>query len=438
MNENPIDPALLPATASTDERGRLRIGGRDVEELAQEFGTPLFVYDEEDVRARARRYVEAFGAGNVSYAGKAFLCRALVQVLREEGLELDVASGGELQVGLDGGMPASSMLFHGNNKSEAELTRALAVGVGRIVVDSFDELDRIEAIVATGASAPTVLLRVTPGIDAHTHVAIATGVEDTKFGFSIAAGAALEAVARAQESAAIRLQGLHCHIGSQIDQLAAYGRAAEVMASFAATAEARTGATIAEFDLGGGLGIPYAGGDPVSDIGEYAAELRRAFEAAVATAGLRSAPRLTVEPGRSIVGPAAITIYRVGTVKDLPGIRTYVAVDGGMSDNPRPALYGATYETFVPTRADAPRGRVVTVAGKHCEQGDLVAQDANVPVDLQVGDLLATPATGAYGYAMASNYNKVPRPAVVFVRDGTARLVIRRETEADLTRLDVG
>lgn len=437
MNAGPIDRRLLPSGAVISPDGRCSIGGIDLEELAAEFGTPLFVYDEDDIRARCRVYRDHFGPGAVSFAGKSFLCLALVRLLHEEGLHLDVASGGELAVALAGGMPAAHLLFHGNNKSFAELKVALDAGVGRIVVDSFDELDRIEALVAVGAASPSVLLRITPGIDAHTHEAIATGIEDTKFGFSIASGAALDAVRRVASSSSARLTGLHCHIGSQIDHLDAYRSAAATMASFAAQAEVAADCTLEELDLGGGLAIAYAHDDPAPDIAVYAAELRVAFDAAIAAAGLRGTPRLTVEPGRSIIGPPGVTVYTVGTIKDLPGIRSYVSVDGGMSDNARPALYGAVYDTFVATRAHADRPRVVTVAGKHCEQGDLLVRDANVPSDLAVGDLLVTPATGAYGYAMASNYNKVPRPAVVFVRNGEARLVVRRETDADLLRLDV-
>jgi diaminopimelate decarboxylase len=433
----PIDMTVLPRTTVVDAAGRCSIGGVDLEALAEEFGTPLFVYDEDDIRTRCRAYVDAFGPESVSFAGKSFLCLALVRLLDEEGLHLDVASGGELAVALQGGMPATRLVFHGNNKSSAELQAAIESGVGRIVIDSADELDRIEALVADGRPAPTVLLRVTPGIDAHTHEAIATGVEDTKFGFSIASGAALAIARRAAASPAVELVGIHCHIGSQIDDMVAYERTAEIMVSFARAIEVETGSTIREIDLGGGLGIAYRGGDPAPAVAAYASRLRAAFDAALATGPLTSTPRLIVEPGRSIIGAAGVTLYRVGTIKDLPGIRTYIAIDGGMSDNARPGLYGAVYDTFIATRANAPRPRRVTIAGKHCEQGDLLVRDAQVPADVAVGDLLVTPATGAYGYAMASNYNKVPRPAVVFVRDGHARLVVRRETEADLTRLDV-
>ncbi|MDQ1518241.1 MAG: diaminopimelate decarboxylase [Actinomycetota bacterium] len=433
----PIDLRLLPATAAVSPDGRLSIGGCDLGLLAERFGTPLFVYDEAHLRARCREYVGAFGPDGVAYAGKAFLCRAMVRLVGEEGLHLDVATGGELHVALSAGFPPRRIVFHGNNKSDEELGSALAGGVGRIVADSFTELDRLEKLVKGGLAAPRVLLRVTPGVEAHTHQYIETGTEDSKFGFPVRPGDALEAARRVAASPYLELAGLHCHIGSQIHVLESYARAAAVVVDLAAEVEAAVGAgAIGELNLGGGLGIAYHDGDEPPTVAEYAAVLRRAVDEAISDTGLSSRPAVLVEPGRSIAGTAGVTLYRVGTIKEIVGVRTYAAVDGGMSDNARPATYGARYEAFLPERATAERPLVVTVAGKHCEQGDLLVRDATLPADLAVGDLLCTPATGAYGYAMASNYNKVPRPAVVFAAGGEARLVVRRETVDDLLRLE--
>jgi diaminopimelate decarboxylase len=423
----PLDRALVPP--ALQDPGAL-------EALAEEHGTPLFVYDEDELRRRCREFVANFGADNVAYAAKAFLCTAMARLVSEEGLRLDVATGGELHVALRAGFPADRIVFHGNNKSTDELAQALDVGVGRIVADSFDELDRLEQLAAGRSAPPDVLVRVTPGVEAHTHEFIETGTDESKFGFTRAGGVARSAALRAARSRTLNLVGLHCHIGSQIYVLESYRLAAEIVAGLAAEIEAETGEPVGELNLGGGLGVRYLLDDPDHDVAEYAGVLHSALDAAVATAGLSQTPRLMVEPGRSIAGPAAITLYRVGTVKEIPGGRTYVAVDGGMSDNPRPVLYGAGYEAYLPARIDEPRPLVCSIAGKHCEQGDLVVADARLPDGVQVGDLLAVPVTGAYGYAMASNYNKVPRPAVVFVRGGQARVVVRRETPEDLLRLD--
>jgi len=433
----PIDLRLLPATATVSADGRLSIGGCDLGLLAERFGTPLFVYDEAHLRARCREYVAAFGPDRVAYAGKAFLCRAMVKLVAEEGLHLDVATGGELHVALSAGFPAARIVFHGNNKSDEELASALAAGVGRIVADSFAELDRLEALVKGGLGVPRVMLRVTPGVEAHTHEYIETGTEDSKFGFPVRPGDALEAARRVAASPHLELAGLHCHIGSQIHVLQSYALAAAVVVGLAAEVEAAAGpGSVKELNLGGGLGIAYHDGDEPPAVADYAAVLRRAVDEAVAQAGLGHRPALLVEPGRSIAATAGVTLYRVGTIKEIAGVRTYVAVDGGMSDNARPATYGARYEAFLPERVRAERPLVVTVAGKHCEQGDLLVRNATLPADLAVGDLLCTPATGAYGYAMASNYNKVPRPAIVFAAGGDARLVVRRETVDDLLRLE--
>jgi diaminopimelate decarboxylase len=412
---------LLPDTAYVSDDGRLRIGGCDLVELAAEFGTPLFVYDEAHLRARCREAVAAFGDG-VAYASKAFLCGAMARLAHEEGMHLDVATGGELFVASRAGVPADRLVMHGNNKSAAELAMAIDEGVGRIVVDSFDEMDRLDALAAAAGSRPRVLLRVTPGVEAHTHEFIATGQDDSKFGFTVSSGLATAAVERAVASDSVELVGLHAHIGSQVFEVGAFARAVEVLADFAAPFG------LAELSVGGGLGVPYVEGESAPSIAEWASGIRAVCEAAGVTA------TVSAEPGRAIVAAAAVTLYTVGTIKELPGIRTYVAVDGGMSDNPRPVLYGSGYETFLPRAVAAQRSRPVRVVGKHCESGDLLVREGWVPGDLAVGDVLATPVTGAYGHSMGSNYNHVLRPAVVFVADGDAREVVRRETFEDLVR----
>ena len=423
----PLDRTLVPPALQDADA---------LDALAADLGTPLFVYDEDDLRRRCREYAGLFGAGSVAYAGKAFLCMAMARLVAEEGLHLDVATGGELDVALRASFPADRIVFHGNNKSAEELTDALDAGVGRFVADSFDELDRLEQLASHRSMRPDVLVRVTPGVEAHTHEFIETGTDESKFGFTVANGVARSAALRVARSPVLTFAGLHSHIGSQIYVLESYRLAMEIVAGLAAEIETETGDPVRELNAGGGLGVRYLLDDPDHTVAEYADVLRAACHAEVVAANLQSAPRLMVEPGRSIAGPAAITLYRVGTVKEIPRGRTYVAVDGGMSDNPRPVLYGAGYEAYLPARIDEPRPLVCSIAGKHCEQGDLVVADAHLPEGVRVGDLLAVPVTGAYGYAMASNYNKVPRPAVVFVRDGAARLVVRRETSEDLLRLD--
>jgi diaminopimelate decarboxylase len=416
--------SLLPDTATIGNKGQLIIGGCDTLELAEQFGTPLFVYDEAHLRARCREAVAAFGVG-VNFATKAFLCKAMARLAAEEGCNLDVSTGGEYHVARSAGVPADRLVLHGNNKSTAELRTAMSEGIGRIIIDSFDEIDRIEALVAEGLAAPKALIRVTPGVEAHTHEFVRTGQDDSKFGFGLASGQADEAVLRANASPAIDLVGLHAHIGSQVFDAEFFEMAIEVMAPFVQ----KHG--LPELSVGGGLGVAYVAGEESDSITEWGAVVK----AACATAGINA--HVTAEPGRALVAQAAVTLYSVGTIKDIPGIRTYVSVDGGMSDNPRPVLYGSGYEAFLPREVDANRDRVVTVVGKHCESGDILVRDAVVPSDLVVGDILATPVTGAYGHSMGSNYNKVTRPAVVFVADGKARLVVRRETLDDLLLLEV-
>ncbi len=424
---SPLPRALLPDHAETLADGSLAIAGCRVDELAAEHGTPLFVYDEAHLRARCREAVAAFGHGRAIYATKAFLCRAMARLAHDEGMLLDVASGGELHVALSAGVPAGACVLHGNNKSTAELRAGIEAGVRRIVVDSFDELDRLDALAAAGAGPrPDVLVRVTPGVHAHTHEFIATGQDDSKFGFNLGNGDAARAVERARRSPSVNLVGVHCHIGSNVFEASSFARAAEVMADFAVPLD------LPELVLGGGLGVAYVEGEEAPTITQWGHVLADAC----AALGVRSA--VSVEPGRAITAAAAITVYTVGTVKDVPGVRTYVAVDGGMSDNPRPVLYGSGYEAFLPRAVDAARERGVRLVGKHCESGDVLVFAARVPADVAVGDLVAMPVTGAYGHSMGSNYNKIPRPPVVFVADGRARLVVRRETHDDLLATDVG
>ncbi|MFN2506421.1 MAG: diaminopimelate decarboxylase [Acidimicrobiales bacterium] len=413
---------LLPDTATVDADGRLSVGGVDLLALAGEVGTPVFVYDEAHLRTRCREAVGAFGEG-VAYASKAFLCRAMARLVHEEGMHVDVATGGEMHVALAAGVPPTHLVLHGNNKSLDELRRAHDLGV-RVVVDSFDEFERLERLFAEDGRPTRVLVRVTPGVEAHTHEYVMTGQVDSKFGFGLNSGDAAEAVDRARRTPATDLVGVHAHIGSQIFLVRSFEKAVEVLAGFVSSLD------VAELCLGGGLGVPYVEGEEAPSITEWAATVQEACRAA----GIRS--RITAEPGRAIAAGAGLTLYRVGTIKEIPGVRTYVAVDGGMSDNPRPVLYGSGYEAFLPRATTAARPRLVTVVGKHCESGDVIVRDACLPAYVTVGDIVCTPVTGAYGHSMASNYNKVPRPPVVFVAGGEARVVVRRETLDDLLRLD--
>ena len=424
----PIGTHLLPLTASfADETGRLLIGGLDVCDLAEEHGTPTFLYDEYHLRKRCQEAVSTFGTG-VAYASKAFLCASMAKLVNEEGMHIDVASSGEAYVALRAGVPAERLVFHGNNKSTAELTYALEHKFGRIVLDSFDELERLRRLSNFGHERPKVLLRLTPGVEAHSHEFISTGHEDVKFGFSIKSGAAMEAVLRCRAvDSGVDLVGLHAHVGSQVFSTDSYEKIVAVLAAFF------NPLGLPELVIGGGLGVAYLNDETAPTIAEWGMYVK----AAASQHGVSTAVRLSAEPGRAIAATAGLTLYRVGTIKDLPDIRTYVSVDGGMSDNPRPALYGAGYEAFLPRCATAERPRLVRVVGKHCETGDILVREAWVPDDIRVGDVLCTPVTGAYGYAMASNYNKLPRPAVVFASDGRSRAVVRRESFEDLLRNDI-
>ena len=419
---------LLPDSAATNALGHLEIGGCDLVAIADKYGTPTFVYDEAHLRARCQEAVRAFGRQRVVYATKAFLCGAMARVAHEEGLLLDVATGGELFVALNAGVPGSACVLHGNNKSTDELKMALDAGVQHIVVDNFDELDRLDALYATGAKGAKrarIQLRITPGVAVHTHEFVSTGQDDSKFGFNLRNGDAQRAVDRVRSSASVEFVGIHCHIGSNVFAAENFAQAAQIMVDFANQLE------VEELTLGGGLGVAYIETEHAPTIAQWAESL------AGATAKLSKPTKVFVEPGRAIVASAAVTLYRIGSIKHLPGIRTYVAVDGGMSDNPRPVLYDSGYEAFLPARAEADRTEHARVVGKHCESGDVLINDAMLPSDYAVGDVLATPVTGAYGHSMGSNYNKVTRPPVVFVRDGVVRVVVRRETFADLVDLDI-
>ncbi len=428
-----------------DYSGVSLIAGVPVTDLAQEYGTPLFVVDEDDFRSRCREIASAFGGGkNVHYAAKAFLCSEIARWIAQEGLSLDVCTGGELAVALHADFPPERITFHGNNKSVAELTTAVKDGVGHVVFDSMTEIERLETIAGEAGVVQDVFVRLTVGVEAHTHEFISTAHEDQKFGLSVADGAAMAAVERVFATNNLRLVGLHSHIGSQIFDVAGFELAArrvlgllqEVVAQFGVDKTAQ----ISTVDLGGGLGISYLASDDPPPMSELAAKLSAILNSEAAAMGLPT-PRLVVEPGRAIAGPGTITLYEVGTVKDVEvsstAIRRYVSVDGGMSDNIRTALYDAQYDARLVSRVSDAPAILARIVGKHCESGDIVVRDTWVPGDLGPGDLLGVAATGAYCYSLSSRYNMVCRPAVVAVRDGRARLILRRETVDDLLSLEV-
>ncbi|MGC4854324.1 diaminopimelate decarboxylase [Micromonospora sp. DT4] len=437
VDVNALVPALWPRSVARGADGAVAIAGLSVRDIAAEFGTPVYVLDEADLRSRCRDFRAAFPTEDVYYAGKAFLCRAVVRMIAEEGLHLDVCTGGELATALSAGMPPERIGFHGNNKSVAELGRALDAGVGRIIVDSFTEIDRLTALARERGVRPRVLVRVTVGVEAHTHEFIATAHEDQKFGFSLAGGAAANAAFKILDEDVLELRGLHSHIGSQIFDASGFEVSARRVLALQAQIRDARGVELPELDLGGGFGIAYTTQDDPAAPQDLAKRLRKIVDSECAAENL-AVPHLSIEPGRAIVGPAVFTLYEVGTVKDLDGIRTYVSVDGGMSDNIRTALYDASYSATLASRASDAEPLLARVVGKHCESGDIVVKDEFLPADVQPGDLVAVPGTGAYCRSMASNYNHVPRPPVVAVRDGRARLIVRRETEDDLLALDVG
>lgn len=438
----PLEPALqpiFPRTASLSTEGHLTIGGCDAVGLAREYGTPLYVFDEVELRESMRAYRRAFEARHdrvrVLYASKAYLAPWIAAIAREEGLGFDAVSGGELAVLLAAGVPGDAVDLHGNNKSERELREAIAAGVRRVVVDNLYELELLDRLAREDGRQQAILLRLSPGIDPHTHAKTTTGTLDSKFGIPIATGDAERAVRRAMELSGVELVGLHCHLGSPIFETEPYVQASEVMIGFASEMRERYGFELREYSPGGGFAAQYVRDQPAPPPEAYADAIVTSLRRECERRGL-PLPALTVEPGRALVARAGVALYTVGAIKRVPGVRTFVAVDGGMADNIRPAMYGSRYEVALASRPGEGEPEVVTIAGKYCESGDLLARDVALP-PLRPGDLLAMPAAGAYQIAMASNYNMALKPAIVVVRDGVARLVRRRETYEDLMRADV-
>lgn len=423
MSSNRVMDQVWPLNAQWVD-GELRLGGIGVAELVKTFGTPVYVLDEDDFRARCAAWTAAFPDGDIHYGGKAFLAPAVVGWLRELGISLDVCSGGELAIAQRGGMPPGRVVFHGNNKSVAEIRRAVEWGVGCIVLDSFQELERVAGVARGLGIRQAVMIRVKPGVDADTHAAWATGGEGTKFGLSAASGEAAEAARRVLSEPALKLVGLHSHIGSQIFELGSFATAAARMVDLLRSVESTHGVSIGKLDLGGGLGVPYLpGAKDAPTPAELGAVLRSVVPEDV---------HIALEPGRSIVAATTVALYEVGTVKGR-----YLSVDGGMSDNPRPATYGAAYTAVLASRASDAVPADFTIVGKHCETGDILIDGIDLPADIHAGDLIAVPCSGAYQRSAASNYNQIPRPPVVTVRNGAARLIVRRETEEDLLRVFV-
>jgi diaminopimelate decarboxylase len=436
-----FDPAyasIFPRTTVVRE-GRLSIGGLDAQELTREFGSPLYVFDEVELRTTCREYVHAFTSRyadtEVTYASKAYLSRFMASIARDEGIGLDIVSGGELAVALAAGFPAARCHFHGNNKGEGELREAMAAGIGRIIVDNFYELELVDGIARAMGIVQPIIFRLSPGVDPHTHAKTTTGTLDSKFGLPISTGAAEQAVADAQRMTGVDLVGLHCHLGSPLFTVEPYDEANNVMLSFAAEMARKHGLRLREYSPGGGFASQYVRDRPAPDINIYAEEIVSSFKRRCADNKL-PLPRLFVEPGRSLVARAGVALYTVGARKEVEGLRTWVSVDGGMADNIRPAIYDAKYEAVVVNRADDEPIETVTIAGKYCESGDILVKDARLPAT-QPGDVIALPTSGAYCLSMASNYNMALKPAVVAVQDGKAKLVRRRETYADLLATDV-
>ncbi|MDO8490674.1 MAG: diaminopimelate decarboxylase [Dehalococcoidia bacterium] len=430
---------VFPEGSQASSLGRLVLGGCDTIDLAARFGTPLYVFDETTLHHRCTEFLGEFSrlypAVSVAYASKAFINKALAVVIKEEGLSLDVVSGGEMAIARAVGFPPEKVYFHGNNKSREELDMALEWGVGRVVADNFHELSLLEAAAGEKGKTAKILLRLSPGVDAHAHAHTTTGILDSKFGFPIATGQAEEAIRVALSSPHLRLVGLHCHLGSPVLELGAYSKAIEVMIGFAAEMKARHGFELLEFSPGGGFPVQYLRNEAQPSVSQYAGVIVAALKEQCRRHGM-PAPKLTVEPGRAIVGRAGVALYRVGASKSIPGIRRYVSVDGGMADNIRPAIYGSRYEAVVANKLGATEAEKVTIAGRFCESGDILVRDIALPV-VEAGDIIAIPASGAYCLAMASNYNASLKPAIVMVKDGTARLVRKRETYEDLMKNDV-
>ena len=442
---NELDPAIWPASATRNSAGEITIGGLSVTEIAAEYGTPVFIFDEADVRKRARDYVAAFKVDDIEtsvhYAGKAFMTTKIAQWVSEEGLGIDVASVGELEVALRAGIDPAQIVMHGNNKSVKDLERAVEVGIGRVVIDSLIEIERLNLIAASAGIVQQVLLRLTVGVEAHTHEAISTAHEDQKFGLSVASGMAMAAVDNVMESDALSLSGLHSHIGSQIFDATGFELATHRVVDFAAQIKQRHGLTVSELDVGGGMGIAYVAGDDPLDVTAMAKSILDIVRTECSRVNM-PVPKISVEPGRAIIGNPGITVYEVGTIKPVEldsGItRHYISVDGGMSDNIRTALYDAQYTATIANRISTAVTAISRVVGKHCESGDIVVRDAQLPADIKPGDLLAVAATGAYCRPMASNYNHIPRPAVVSVCAGQSQVLLRRETIEDLMAFDAG
>jgi diaminopimelate decarboxylase len=431
--------SVLPEGAGVNGAGHLQLGGCDSLALLQSYGSPLYVLDEQTLRRQCRRFIEEFGGRyhdvGVLYASKAFANVAIARIVAEEGLGLDVVSGGELAVALRAGFPAERVYFHGNNKSAEELAMALESGTGRIIIDKVHELDVLEAEARQRGCKQAVLLRISPSVDPHTHAHTTTGILDSKFGFPIETGQAEEGVARAQRAEHLELRGLHAHLGSPIFELDPYERAIEVLIGFAAEMRSRHGFELREFSPGGGFAAQYLAEQPAPPLSAYAEVIVDSVRRWCAVRAM-PLPHLTIEPGRSLICRSGVALYTVGASKDIPGIRRYVAVDGGMADNIRPAIYGARYEALLANRPQDVPDESVTIAGKYCESGDILIRDARLP-RVGAGDIIAIPASGAYCLAMSSNYNCATRPAVVLVGDGEARLIRRRETYDDVIRMDV-
>ena len=431
---------LVSKNLAVNGEGHLTVGGIDTVELAHEYGTPLYVMDEDLIREHCRSFKQSMdkyygGKGLVCYASKAFCCKAMCRIMLEEGLGLDVVSEGELYTALSVGFPAEKLCFHGTNKTDHELSYALEQGVGRIIVDNIFELDRLNALAEKTGKTANIMYRIKPGIDAHTHNFIMTGQIDSKFGFALETGEAYEAVKKAISASHINLVGLHCHIGSQIFDIDPFVKAAEVMLTFIAKIKNELGFEVKELNLGGGFGIKYTEEDAPGAYEKYMEKVS-AKVADVCAEQKLTQPFILIEPGRSIAAPAGITLYTVGGKKVIPNIRTYVSVDGGMGDNPRYALYQSKYDVEVANKADLPKSEVVTVAGKCCETGDLIGEGMSIQ-SVEPGDILAVLATGAYNYSMSSNYNRIPKPAVVMVSGGKSRVAVKRETLEDIVRNDL-
>ncbi len=431
---------LVSENLSVNEKGHLVIGGADTIELAKKFGTPLYVMDEDLIRSHCRSFKESMdryygGKGLVCYASKAFCCKAMCRIMHEEGMGLDAVSEGELYTAFSAGFPAEKICFHGNNKTDRELEYALEKNVGRIIVDNIYELDRLDKLAEKTGKTANIMYRIKPGIDAHTHNFIMTGQIDSKFGFALETGEAFEAVKKAIEYSNINLIGLHCHIGSQIFDIDPFVRAAEVMLNFIAKIKADLSFEVRELNLGGGFGIKYTEDDSPVAYDKYMEKVSEKVREICSEKNIRL-PFILIEPGRSIAAPAGITLYTVGGKKVIPNIRTYVSVDGGMGDNPRYALYQSKYDVEAAGKANLPKSEIVTIAGKCCETGDLIGE--GMPVQpVEPGDILAVLATGAYNYSMSSNYNRIPKPAVIMIKDGQPRVVVKRETLEDIIRNDL-